>query len=163
MIVMDPARVLHRQCYPVSPGADVRELVEKLRAAMEWSAKQGRPAAGLAAPQIGTSSRVFVLTAYEHAFVNPRVVRASDESALGEEACLSLPKSVSVSVARAKWIKLQFATEDGGVRVLKMHGRDARAALHELDHLDGVLITDRGEPLPPKTYRRDVGVRLVVE
>lgn len=153
MIVREPNEVLHRTCEPVAVfNAEVIELVGKLRAAMDWSAAQGRPALGLAAPQVGEPRRVFALVAYEHAFVNPEVVRISSDAAWDEESCLSLPKPLLVSVRRPKWIKLRFQTEDGTEKTLKMHGRDARAALHELDHLNGVLITDHGDPVPRKRY-----------
>lgn len=153
MIVTEPAHVLHAPCSPIPRGNEVLSLAiaEKLRAAMVWSAAHGKPAAGLAAPQIGASVRVFVLAGYEHAFVNPTVAKVSDETAVAIEECLSIP-GVRVQITRPKWVKLSFTDEHGTARALKIHGFGARAALHELDHLDGILITGRGNH-QPATYR----------
>lgn len=102
----------------------------------------GRPAAGLAAPQIGVILRIFVLNGYG-AFVNPRAVKVSKERDVQSERCLSLPPEISVPVSRPKWVKIRFLDEHGAWKTLKLHGWDARAAQHELDHLDAILITDR--------------------
>jgi peptide deformylase len=144
VIVQAPDPILTTRCRPVTPG-DARRIAENLRAAMLWAAMQQRPAAGLAAPQIGEPFRLFVLDGYAHAFVNPRVLKTSADAVVDVEGCLSLPRTTLVRVRRPQWIKLTFVDENGFSKTLKLHGRDARAALHELDHLDGLLITDRAE------------------
>lgn len=141
MILREPHPALRTRCDFVQP-AEVHELAEKLRAAMAWSAEQGSPAAGLAAPQIGVTLRMFTLDGFPSAFVNPRPLKVSSEHSVAVERCLSLP-DVSVAVRRPTWVKIGFLDEHGANRALKLHGWDARAALHELDHLDGILITDR--------------------
>lgn len=143
MIVRDPDPVLREVCDHVAPLEDARAIADELRTALLWSAQNGRPGIGLAAPQIGIRRRVFVLAGFPHAFVNPRVLKTSVESAVEQEGCLSLPAHLFVEVTRAKWVKLAATDETGAARTFKLHARDARAALHELDHLDGILITDR--------------------
>lgn len=90
--------------------------------------------AGLAAPQIGKGLRVFV--AGDDYFVNPLIVWRSAESDVQEEGCLSLP-GVIIPVRRNLHITLHTAG-----RNMSLSGMPARIAQHEIDHLDGKLITD---------------------
>jgi len=90
--------------------------------------------AGLAAPQIGESLRVFVMGT--ESFVNPVIVSRSAETAVDDEGCLSLP-GIIVPVRRNIAITLHTAG-----RTWKLLDGDARIAQHEIDHLDGKLITD---------------------
>lgn len=92
---------------------------------------------GLAAPQIGVPWRLFILAEDPRPYVNPVIVRRSDESDVQEEGCLSLP-DVLVQVRRS----LRVTVEAEG-RIVELEGLTARVAQHEIDHLDGVLITDR--------------------
>lgn len=102
----------------------------------------GMVALGVAAPQVGVSARVFVLRFLDHAVVNPEVVKASADTVTVEERCLTLGAHVRVPVGRSKRIKVRYHDQAGTVRTVKFHGTQARAFLHELDHLNGVLITD---------------------
>lgn len=142
LIVLDPHPALRQKCAHVRPEDDVRSIVAQLNAALAVSKANGRPGIGLAAPQIGLPVRVFVLNGYG-AFVNPRLLKTSSEQRVALEGCLSLPAAQVVPVSRPKWAKITAADETGRTRTLKLHGTDARAALHELDHLEGILITDR--------------------
>lgn len=109
------------------------------------------PGRGLAAPQVGETQRVFVMDAgwKEGAptpliCVNPVVDWASEAMAVGEEACLSIPDT-PCRVARPIAIDLSWQDTDGTWRSGRMEGVAARIALHELDHLDGILCIDRQE------------------
>lgn len=90
---------------------------------------------GLAAPQVGFQERVF-LTAWGDTgisvFHNPNPTAVSPETAVMDEGCLSLP-GIVVAVPRPVWIEL-----DGR----RYTGMKARVIQHELDHLNGKLITD---------------------
>lgn len=104
--------------------------------------------AGLAAPQIGVSSRVFVVDVRHEvgpegrvALVNPRLVEASDETEKSPEGCLSIP-GVSEVVTRPYRATLEGFDPDGAPITVTGEGLFARALLHELDHLDGVLFLD---------------------
>jgi peptide deformylase len=61
---------------------------------------------------------------------------------VGREGCLSLPE-ITANVRRATRIVVRAANLDGRVRTVRAGGFEARAILHEIDHLDGVLILDR--------------------
>jgi peptide deformylase len=86
---------------------------------------------GLAASQVGIDARLFV-TVWGEVFVNPRV-EGIDGPVLSTEGCLSLP---GVTAQMDRWDKIRLA--DGRVYA----GERAVVVLHEIDHMDGVLITD---------------------
>jgi peptide deformylase len=104
---------------------------------------------GLAATQVGTLRRIFVLQAGDEqeatAVVNPRLVDPSAETATEDEGCLSLP-GVLVPVERPVRVTLEGLALDGSGLRLELEGLPARVAQHEADHLDGVLIIDRTDP-----------------
>ena len=86
---------------------------------------------GLAAPQVGIDARLFV-TEWGEVFINPRVVGIASPIRV-TEGCLSLP---GVTATIDRWAKIRLA--DGRI----YEGQQAVVILHEIDHLDGVLITD---------------------
>lgn len=103
---------------------------------------------GLAAPQVGHSVRLIVMRTNisdgcPRAFVNPRIVRHKGEQLSLGEGCLSVPGRYG-RVMRPR--KLWMAYEDiatGGTRVEEFQGIMAVCAAHEIDHLDGILFTDK--------------------
>ncbi|MDX8351887.1 peptide deformylase [Cognatiyoonia sp. IB215182] len=108
------------------------------------------PGRGLAAPQVGVSSRVFVTDVTwkdgPHtpiAFVNPEVVAQAEDVVTGPEACLSIPER-AFDVKRPSWVEARWQDADGAVRQARFEGPQAICFCHELDHLNGVLITDHG-------------------
>lgn len=108
---------------------------------------------GLAAPQIGVNKRlicVSLLKDYDDEnfrtiyMINPTILDHSDGKECDEEGCLSVPGE-NGSVARWTWIKLSYLDGKGKEFVVILKGLSARIVQHELDHLDGVLFTDRLE------------------
>ena len=104
---------------------------------------------GLAAPQVGVGRRAFAaaVNGEERAFVNPRVESWSeDEWYTGiAEGCLSID-GVSSLVSRPAWISVEFDTPEGDhVTGYELADFDAKVFLHEYDHLNGILQTDREE------------------
>jgi peptide deformylase len=101
---------------------------------------------GLAAPQLGISQRLLVYRigpgAPLIALVNPEVEWRSDDEEAGEEGCLSIV-GINVDVERPVHVRVRALDELGEPRVVEASGLEARVILHELDHLDGVLILDR--------------------
>ena len=101
---------------------------------------------GLAAPQLGVSQRLLVYRLAQGAslvaLVNPEVEWASDEAEAMEEGCLSIP-GVAVDVERAVHVRVRAQDEAGEPRLVEASGLEARVILHEIDHLNGVLILDR--------------------
>jgi peptide deformylase len=143
MIVRDPDPVLRQVAAPVEKIKLAKLTAKRLGMAMQESARAGRPAAGLAAPQIGESVRVFVLADYATPFINPVLTEWSEETDVAKEGCLSLPADMLVPVERSTEVAIRALDTKGNARVHRLTGFLARAAQHELDHLDGVLITDR--------------------
>lgn len=98
---------------------------------------------GLAAPQIGQSLRLCIalLQGKVIAFINPRIIWRSQEEETAEEGCLSLP-NVFVPVPRSHAITVRFWNRQGKEEERKLEDLPARILQHEIDHLDGILITD---------------------
>jgi peptide deformylase len=102
------------------------------------------PGAGLAANQIGVPLRVCVVKGDENqiwGLVNPVIVK-SEGSQVGYEGCLSKPGWVG-EVERFDAVVVKGLNRHGKQVRIKSTGFTARAFQHELDHLDGVLFTDR--------------------
>lgn len=143
-----PEPVLKQVAQPVEVIDDAaralaQDLIDTMRAA---------PACvGLAAPQIGVSLRAFSLDVTGHrkarschgelVLFNPEILRAS-APAVAREGCMSVP-DLTGDVSRATELVVRGLTPDGRERVLTVDAFEARAVLHEIDHLDGKLFLDR--------------------
>ena len=103
---------------------------------------------GLAATQVGIIRRLFIFQPNEDdvaVVINPEIVERSEETSVADEGCLSI-QGILVPVERANTVTLVGRDANGeGVR-FELDDIYARAAQHELDHLDGVLIIDRTTP-----------------
>ena len=120
---------------------------------------------GLAAPQIGVMRRAFVVDVTGHrkarschgelVLFDPEILVATAPVA-AREGCLSVP-DLTGDVARAGSLVVRGLNPDGTGRVVEVDGFEARAVLHEIDHLDGLLFLDRvASPaalFPRKVYR----------
>lgn len=103
------------------------------------------PGLGLAAPQVGVGKRFFVYDVGEgpEVMVNPTVIETRDEW-LFEEGCLSVP-GLSWEIVRPKEVHLQGYNLDGDEINVEADELLARLFLHEMDHLNGVLLIDHLE------------------
>ena len=122
---------------------ELRRLVERMKLLMEDA-----NGIGLAATQVGVLQRLFVFHAAEGevvAVVNPEIVARSEETEVDDEGCLSI-QGVLVPVERATSVKLVGRDENGDEVEYELEDIYARAAQHENDHLDGVLIIDKTTP-----------------
>ncbi len=101
------------------------------------------PGTGLAAPQVGVQRRLFVYDVGEgpQTVVNPEIVDTSGRWTF-EEGCLSVP-GLYFELERPKVVTLRGLDLDGDEIVLEGDELLGRVFLHEIDHLDGVLILDR--------------------
>jgi len=102
---------------------------------------------GLAAPQIGVSKRVIVVSIEEKNFsrlalINPVILHLSSDKDVMEEGCLSVP-GVNADVERPVEAVVRGTTKNGRLVEISAQGLLARAIQHEIDHLDGVLFIDR--------------------
>jgi peptide deformylase len=104
------------------------------------------PGAGLAAPQIGVPLRAIVTNVDDkiQVVLNPEIVEESDEEVLAEEGCLSIPGWYG-PVKRKERVTVRGMSRTGKSVKIKTEGWEARAFQHEVDHLDGILFTDRME------------------
>lgn len=98
---------------------------------------------GLAANQIGIGKQIMTVDVGQGllALINPRIEESCGEESV-EEGCLSLP-NIKIRVKRAKMIKVRGLNERGRKIKIEAEGLLARAIQHEIDHLNGILITDR--------------------
>jgi peptide deformylase len=106
---------------------------------------------GLAAPQVGVLQRFFVVELPEdeennlpretYILFNPEIVKGAGED-IGYEGCLSIPGYIG-EVVRQEKITMKALNERGRPVRYKLEGYLARVFQHELDHLDGVLYTDK--------------------
>ena len=106
---------------------------------------------GLAAPQIGVALRAFALDVSGHkkattvhgelVMFNPVIVSAEDP-AIAREGCMSVP-DLTGDVARATRLVVRGVDSTGEELVLSTDAFEARAILHEIDHLDGLVFLDR--------------------
>ncbi|HEU5343489.1 MAG TPA: peptide deformylase [Ktedonobacterales bacterium] len=113
-----------------------------------WETMREAPGVGLAAPQVGESIRVLVAE-YEGeavALVNPEILKRSEEEELGQEGCLSIPGYLGDDVPRANAVTVKARDPRGKEVRVKAEGWFARILQHEIDHLDGILYTDRIAP-----------------
>ena len=137
-------RTKSRKVQAVSPkmAAFAEQMLDKMREAN---------GVGLAAPQVGVLQRLFVVELPEdeendqpletYILFNPEIVKGRGEQ-IGYEGCLSVPGYVG-EVARREQITIQGLNEKGRPVRLKVEGYLARVFQHEIDHLDGILFTDR--------------------
>jgi peptide deformylase len=136
-----------------SKSRNVQKVTPRLAALAQRMLETMRNAngVGLAAPQVGVLQRLFVVELPEdeendqprqtYILFNPDVVKNSGEH-IGYEGCLSIPGYVG-EVARAEKITVKGLNEQGRPVRHTVEGYLARVFQHEIDHLDGVLYTDR--------------------
>jgi peptide deformylase len=132
------------------PGKDVVKVDGEIRTLIEdmLETMYDADGVGLAAPQIGVSLNVVVIDVAQkegknepQAFLNPKIVWASDETAKFEEGCLSVP-DVWEEVTRATAIRIEYMDRDGNSQTLEADGFLADCLQHEIDHLNGKLFID---------------------
>lgn len=156
-IITEPNKILHKKC------AKIKKFDEKLRKLvldMTETMRAGN-GAGLAAPQIGKLIKIICieydpdktdenykkkLRAYEAIpltiLINPKITKASNETYIGPEGCLSLP-GVELNIKRS--CEISVIAQDSTGKKIRIRARDffARLLQHEIDHLDGILITGK--------------------
>jgi peptide deformylase len=141
-IVKDPAPVLRKKAKPVQKvNASIRQLLDDMAETM-----YDAPGVGLAAPQVGISKRVIVIDPHDDTtgllqLVNPEIVY-KEGWVKGTEGCLSIPGYVG-DVYRYEKIKVVALDRNGRKVYIDAEGWLARIFQHEIDHLDGILYTDK--------------------
>jgi peptide deformylase len=138
-IVVVEDRRLRTKC-PRVPKVDdsTRKLIDDMVDTM-----RDAPGIGLAAPQVGVLLRVIVAEVDDqlHALVNPEIIRAEGEQ-VADEGCLSIPGYVG-EVKRFERVVVKAKNRSGKDVRVRGEGLLARCLQHEIDHIDGILFTDR--------------------
>lgn len=140
-----PDPVLAQVCVPVPEITDeVRALAADMLDTMYHA-----PGRGLAAPQVGVMSRLFVMdVAWKDGdpepriVINPEIVEVAGEMEEADEGCLSIP-GISAPVRRPARVRMVWTDLEGQVQEEWLDGFAARCAQHEMDHLDGIVTFDR--------------------
>ncbi len=144
-------------------GEDVTVFDKELETLVEemFESMYAAQGIGLAAPQIAISKRITVIDvsfgkneAEKYALINP-VVIAAEGKQVEEEGCLSLPE-IREKVQRAARVKVKAQNVKGEWFELEGTELLARALLHEIDHLDGVLFIDRVSRLKRELVLRKI-------
>jgi peptide deformylase len=147
-IVSIPDAVLRRKAKKVTTfDKDLQTLIDDMIETMRVA-----PGVGLAAPQVDVSLRLIVVEYGEDededapkklfTVINPEIVTTSEEMTDGTEACLSIPRIMG-DVERHEKIVVKGYNRFGKPVKYKLSGWMARIFQHEIDHLEGVLFTDR--------------------
>lgn len=125
------------------PNPVMTKLVKRMKMTMK---KFG--GIGLSANQCGVFERVFIIGTdqFQIACINPKVANISEESVKDNEGCLSYP-GLYLKIDRPKFVDVEFFDENGTEKKMRLEGVTARCFLHELDHMNGVRITDHVGPV----------------
>ncbi|MCR8548323.1 peptide deformylase [Salipiger sp. P9] len=153
-ILLWPDDRLKTPCAEVTELDAVKDLVTDMFETMYTA-----PGRGLAAPQVGVLSRVFVMDAgwkdgdmTPLALINPEIVEVSETTAKGPEGCLSIP-GVTAEVRRPTCVKMSFTDLAGARQERVFEGAEAVIAQHEYDHLEGIVHFDRLSPEAGKALK----------
>jgi peptide deformylase len=148
-IVTLPEPILRRKARTVTRfDAELQTLIDEMIETMRVA-----PGVGLAAPQVGVSDRLIVVEYPEDdeqeeapkklfVVVNPEIKETSEETEMGIEGCLSIP-GLHGEVERALAVTVKGQTRHGQPVKIKAKGWLARIFQHEIDHINGVVFTDR--------------------
>ena len=102
---------------------------------------------GLAAPQIGILRQLIVIDIGDGPIklINPEITEKDGEE-IDVEGCLSVPRRAG-TVSRPEWVKVKYLDEFGEEKIVEASGLLARAFCHEIDHLFGILYTDKAKKI----------------
>ena len=150
-IITLPNPILRKKARKVQDiDADLQILIDDMIDTM-----RDEPGVGLAAPQVAVSNRVVVVEYAKeseneevenkpklYVVINPEITRPSSEMVVGIEGCLSIPGLVG-EVDRHENLVVKGLNRYGKPVKIKASGWLARIFQHEIDHLDGIVFTDR--------------------
>ena len=134
--------ILHERVKPCSEDLDRHEMSRILKENMVHY-----EGIGLSANQIGIGERVFVMilnveTEETITCFNPRIIKRYDDNVWCEEGCLSFPDEI-INIHRPNRIVVKYEDEYKKDHKIKLDGLAARVFLHEFDHLEGIVFTER--------------------
>ena len=141
-LVKSDDKILHRRVKPCGVNLDRHFLAKTLIENMIHY-----DGVGLSANQIGIEERAFAMIRdieYNDIIVcfNPRIIKRYDDEVWCEEGCLSFPDEI-INIERPNRIVVKYEDEDKKDHKIKLDGLAARVFLHEFDHLEGIVFTQR--------------------
>ncbi len=163
--------VLRQKALPVGDDMFGTPKLRKILRDMSVALASQDDGVAIAAPQIGVSLRIFVISkrvlellypdrpetqgskAKDMVFINPRITKLSRERAVVEEGCLSV-RYLYGETLRAKKARVRAYDENGSEFEIGGSGLIAQIFQHEIDHLDGVLFIDHAQnvrDMPPSS------------
>ncbi len=160
-IVQSPNPVLNQVCEPCDLGdKNLKKLAKQMARAMYKNS-----GCGLAAPQLGVAKRLVVIDCDEGdeqdpiVLVNPVLVETQGEPVFEGEGCLSCP-GISVPIARPPWARVRYFDLEGEEWEIEGDELLGRCLQHELDHLDGITMFERCDPVARIQALRDYELAL---
>ena len=134
--------ILHERVKPCSKDLNRPEMSRILKENMTHY-----DGVGLSANQIGIGERVFIMmlnmeTEETITCFNPRIIKRYEDDVWCEEGCLSFPDEI-INIQRPNRIVVKYEDEDKKDHKIKLSGMAARVFLHEFDHLEGIVFTER--------------------
>ncbi len=159
-IIVAPDSRLKQVSKPVAKvDSEIRRLMDDMLETM-----YAAPGIGLAAPQVGVLKRVIVLDVAREdeepqplRMANPELLWLSDEDAIFNEGCLSVPEHYA-DVARPAACRVRYIDHENEIREIDASGLLATCIQHEMDHLDGILFVDHISAL-----KRNIILRKLVK
>ena len=153
-IVAFGSPVLRKKCEEITPDyLELDTLLENM-----WETMYDSSGVGLAAPQINKAIRVFIIDtapfmeegeeddSIKKTFINATILEEEGEEWIFNEGCLSIP-DVREDISRKPNITIKYQDENFEWNTDSFDGLTARVILHEYDHIDGILFTDKISPL----------------
>jgi peptide deformylase len=142
-IITYPNPILREKAQPVVSPTDpsIKKLITDMTETM-----RAHDGLGLAAPQIGHSLQICVIEIQDELFVliNPEIKSTGGDLITQEEGCLSFPGKY-LPIERSERVKVRALDANGQRQIIRARGLLSRALQHEIDHLNGVLLVDRGQ------------------
>ena len=171
-IITLPDPILRRKAKPITKfDKELQSLIDDMIETMREA-----PGVGLAAPQVNIGQQLIVVEHSEdeeeddddlpegeekpekpkklYVMINPQIVKTSEEKVMGVEGCLSIP-GLQGEVERHTAVQVKGLNRHGQPLKLKVDGWMARIFQHEIDHLNGVLFTDRASRIWKLTEEED--------
>ena len=157
-IVQSPNPILNAVCEPCDFGdKSLQKLAKQMIKAMYKN-----DGCGLAAPQLGVAKRIVVVDCDQSetgeqdpiVLVNPVLVETKGDPVVEGEGCLSCP-GISVPIARPPWARVRYFDLDGEEWEIEGDELLGRCLQHELDHLDGITMFERCDPIARIQALRD--------
>jgi peptide deformylase len=143
-LIILPDPLLRQQSKPIEQvDAEISRLADDMLETM-----YDAPGIGLAAIQIGVPRRMLVIDVSREdednkpvVFINPEILRVSDDVSTYEEGCLSIPDYYA-EVERPASLTVSYVDRDGKKQTVEADGLLATCLQHEIDHLNGILFID---------------------